>query len=447
MTDAWFATLQSRVGCATILDDRTCATDFGGLCERTPRVAVHAEIEDDVVNTFEVARESGLSVTIRGAGHSFLGQSLDDAIVICNGAPLAETSGERRRNAISRLLETLPALPTYDGFEPVLLSARYNWQAVQRQLSAARRTTPVLTNHLATTVGGTLSAGGYGLRSCRNGAQIDHVRAVRLVTMDGNGVWCTPDVNAELFELSLGGYGQVGAIEAVVLDTPTQEPWVALRRQFVNTLPALVDAANMVDGDVTHLVGEMTLDGIALTVGRLFADHERATAQRWGIVQPVDFFNAATPRYKKGYRQLWCDYGLSPQSARDLAAEIEAHLADPRLRQYLDRVYLLRVAPPSHGRPGPFDIRVTAAPHSIGLGLYFRLHPRNDEGLRRVQDLYRVLLPRVLELGGRPYLQGSHPLDANAMRALYPNSLRRIATTRSRFDPQALLNRNALPVL
>ncbi len=72
---------------------------------------------------------------------------------------------------------------------------------------------PVLPDYIGQTVGGTLSVGGIRAMSFRDGAQIDHVVALRAVTGDGASWMCSEDRHRDLFEALLAGQGQVGIID------------------------------------------------------------------------------------------------------------------------------------------------------------------------------------------------------------------------------------------
>ena len=83
---------------------------------------------------------------------------------------------------------------------------------------AQRRTPPVLTKYLGMTVGGTLSAGGFGITTHRYGAQVDQVRELEVVTGEANVVRCSEREQRALFEAALAGQGQCGIITRVVLN-------------------------------------------------------------------------------------------------------------------------------------------------------------------------------------------------------------------------------------
>jgi FAD/FMN-containing dehydrogenase len=72
-------------------------------------------------------------------------------------------------------------------------------------------------DYIGQTVGGTLSVGGIGAMSFREGAQVDHVVSLRAVTGNGTIVNCSRLRHRELFEMLLAGQGQVGVIVEATL--------------------------------------------------------------------------------------------------------------------------------------------------------------------------------------------------------------------------------------
>jgi FAD/FMN-containing dehydrogenase len=82
-----------------------------------------------------------------------------------------------------------------------------------------------LTGYLGLTVGGTLSVGGISTLY-QQGAQIDAVQALQVVTGHGDIVWCSETDNADLFSAALGGLGQVGIITRARLELVPAPTWV-----------------------------------------------------------------------------------------------------------------------------------------------------------------------------------------------------------------------------
>jgi FAD/FMN-containing dehydrogenase len=76
---------------------------------------------------------------------------------------------------------------------------------------------PVLTGFTELTVGGTLSVGGIS-RTNAQGAQVDRVQELEVVTGAGDVLRCSPDHDRDLFEVTLAGLGQCAIITEAKLD-------------------------------------------------------------------------------------------------------------------------------------------------------------------------------------------------------------------------------------
>ena len=195
--------------------------DFGLIRQQTPRIVVHATSEADVIHTMQVANATGIPITTRGAGHSVNGQSLSNAgILLVNSA------------------EPKHAEITLNADQTVTVSGRTHWLALEQALNKQNRSAPVHTDYLNLSVGGTLSVGGYGMRSIQYGAQIDNVERLKLILPTGEAVWCSAETNADLFKFALAGLGQVGLIEQVVMRTV---PYRKHARVYTYNYPSLTD--------------------------------------------------------------------------------------------------------------------------------------------------------------------------------------------------------------
>ncbi len=95
------------------------------------------------------------------------------------------------------------------------------WGGVIDALHGTGLTVPVLTDSAFPTVGGTLSAGGFGTASVRFGAQVGHVERLEMVTPAGDLVTCSREAERELFDAVRAGQGQFGVITRA---------WLRLRR-------------------------------------------------------------------------------------------------------------------------------------------------------------------------------------------------------------------------
>ena len=177
------------------------ARDFGGLVHGAPARSVHPSSAREVSLAFRSARSDGLAVAVRGAGHSQSGHTVvREGLVIDTSRLCGLTLHE------GHILEV-------GGGQP--------WGGVIDALHGTRLTVPVLTDSAFPTVGGTLSAGGFGAASVRFGAQVGHVERLEVVTPAGDLVTCSRESERELFDAVRAGQGQFGVITRA---------WLRLRR-------------------------------------------------------------------------------------------------------------------------------------------------------------------------------------------------------------------------
>ncbi len=139
--------------------------DFGQLVFEPPAAVLRPGSVDDVARMVRFARHQGIRVVGRGAAHSTFGQA-------------------QHRAGLAIDLTSLDRIGPIAG-ATVTVDAGCRWRAVLAATLAAGLMPPVLPDYIGQTVGGTLSVGGIGAMSFRDGAQIDHVVALLV----GDGRW------------------------------------------------------------------------------------------------------------------------------------------------------------------------------------------------------------------------------------------------------------------
>ncbi|QRK06009.1 FAD-binding oxidoreductase [Archangium violaceum] len=418
--------------------------DFGNLRRRLPLAVVRSQSEQDVVHTLRVARSFGVPVSSRGAGHSVGGQCLCEGIVLAHDAEAGEV----------RVLE--------DGRAEV--TCRSRWKRVERTLAGAGRMFPILTNLLRTSVGGTLSVGGYGVRSFVDGAQVDQVERARLILPEGQAVWCSREENPELFRFALAGFGQVGVLERVVLRTLPDRPIARLQmnrhrnwREMVDSLawtaewegpgPELFFAEHRA-GKLWSIFGTQFETDAAAQASSLPEPLVRMARERVHMVANVDMLHKGEDEgelFDPAMYRVMGDYCLDLEGLRRFVAFLEEQPSRFWLPN-LDLVRLLGLAQPKDGGRWPFDIRAAyGGPQRVyGIGLYY-LGPLSDQaGLEAARQAHRACMEKCLELGGRPYLYGWMELDRDARQALYKQDYTRMRALRQELDPRGLLNPESL---
>ena len=211
--------------------------DFGNSRRETPLAVVIPTCTEDIVKTFTLARNNGITIKIRGAGHTNAGQTLcDGGIVLVNDG---RRRLERRDKGIVSGRDDTVDVPSY-----------FSWLDVTTELRKQGRLFPVMPNYLNLSVGGTLSTGGYSYYSLRYGRQSDYVQKLRLLKPDGTLEWLARE--DELFLYSLAGLGQVGLIDTVSLSTVDYKRFTRLHGFHCEDLDAVVEAVEHLRDNYSH---------------------------------------------------------------------------------------------------------------------------------------------------------------------------------------------------
>jgi FAD/FMN-containing dehydrogenase len=175
---------------------RSASRDQGNIVERLPAAVLRPAAPLDIQRMVAFCREHGIRVAPRGHGHTTHGQGLTAGLSID-----------------MTTLNTIHAI----GPDHADVGAGILWSDLVPATVARGLTPPVLTGYLGLTVGGTLSVGGIS-RCPDQGAQVDRVRELDVVTGTGDLVRCSRTSNRNLFESVLGGLGQFGIITRAVID-------------------------------------------------------------------------------------------------------------------------------------------------------------------------------------------------------------------------------------
>lgn len=165
-----------------------------GTIEHSPALIVRCAQAADVAEAITFAREFDLEVAVRSGGHSPAGySSVDNGIVID--------------------LSHMKAISIDPAQSTARLEPGLTWGEVAE---AAQAHGLALTSGDTATVGvgGLLLGGGIGWMVRKQGLALDHLRAVELVTANGQIVRASADENADLFWGLRGGGGNFGIATA-----------------------------------------------------------------------------------------------------------------------------------------------------------------------------------------------------------------------------------------
>jgi FAD/FMN-containing dehydrogenase len=159
-----------------------------------PRAVAHCRTAQDVQSAIRAARDSDLSLSVRGGGHDWAGRALCDGIVIdltaMNDVTLSPDYRAARISGGARASDVL-AVTDPRGLAVVTGSC-----------SSVGMT-------------GLTLGGGYGSLIARFGLALDNLLAAEVVLANGRIVTASPDNEQELFWALRGGGGNFGVVTAM----------------------------------------------------------------------------------------------------------------------------------------------------------------------------------------------------------------------------------------
>lgn len=211
--------------------------DFGGLREGRPAVLREPQTLQQVADAVAFAAEADHQLAVRGLGYSCNGQTISDGGMVLSLSQLRgiESIGEGQCDVLAGTL----------------------WSEVVDAALATGQVPPVLPDYLGLTVGGTLSIGGLGGTSFREGLISDQLLAADVVTADGAIVHCVTSENPELFDCIRGGAGQFGVIARARLRLVAAPAQVDVVRLIYPSVEAMLhDQLRLLEGHgLWHLGG------------------------------------------------------------------------------------------------------------------------------------------------------------------------------------------------
>ncbi len=413
--------------------------DFGGPLPGS-RVEVATRTREELSSLLRFAGERGIPVACRGARHCSGGQT-----AVPLGISLLHRPEERGVELHGEEVEAPAHLP---------------WHEVEAHLHRRGRDLLVATSSLETTVGGTLSLAGLGVRSVARGPHVDHVRWIDLITADGSVRRCSPTDNRELFAAALTGLGQVGVIDRVRLQTAPRREFLSLTHSEHDSFEDLASSFAWLEEcdstDVPDMFCALLKQG---TLGAVFGSlHETLTAARQATrrrapqrhkhqAMPTWAFEAEErdmPAWWEEGRNVWCDYCFAGPEFREFARFVDSELR-ATLEGHLGYVLCSKPKGPVQFA---LDIRPLGSKRCFTLGLFYSLRQADMEGLARARKAHALALRECLRLGGRPYLHGlwggEQGLSGGQLQRFFGEGYARLRAERSHVDPQGILNRAAL---
>lgn len=421
------------------------ADDFGHEISRQPLAVLQPGSVDDIRRLMRFARRYDIQVAARGQGHSTYGQAQVEAGVVIDMAPLGEI-GE---------IESGP------HGHSVWVGGGTVWLDLLEQTVPAGFAPPTLTDYVELSVGGTLSVGGVGSQSFHEGAQVDNVLELQVVTGRGTLHTCSRRSQRKLFDAVRGGLGQFGVIVAARLRLLPQKPWTRFyEARYPDLSPFMDDLYQLVDdGRFDTVQGFVEPDGAGSWIYKLEAsknyvpgDEPDDAALLAGLTFPpaslivtdlpllgylnrlgpvIDFLKQIGVFF---FPHPWIDVFVPGDGAEDYLAQ-ELALLDPDdvgggpiliypYRRSAFRAPNLRV--PEGDRIVLFGLLRTAVPPTP---------QRSSELVAQNVDLYE----RTIAAGGFFYPVDSVPMTPELWRQHFGGRWREFRQAKRRYDPHGLL--------
>jgi FAD/FMN-containing dehydrogenase len=424
-------------------------TDISKRFRKSPQLVVKAVCESDLVHTLQYARATQTPVTFRGGGFSFNGQTLTEGGILLVNAQDA-LDFELLKNG------------------DVEVSASTRWRDLEIALNQCGRSVPVLTYFQSTTVGGTLSAGGYGLRSVAYGAQVDQVIRVKLILPDGSITWCSANENRDLFRFALAGQGCVGIIYRAVIRTIPFKPITIMYDYKHQTTSELLESmswlANLSKPEDIPTVAR----GIIYPRPRMMMlscyGYEHTTPEKASAQEKPDEHIKSSPVKTTSYPMfqqtvhkflerhnlpfyrkhvnLWTDVGLDSAGFPKLMSLLE----EIAFNQYLTSLLVIPVRRQELSTHLPFAAHHNGSDEPIiwAVGIYYCIPPQDKAGIEAATTILRRVHEVTFALGGRPYLYGFQEMTKADKQAIYGKDYDHMLALRRTLDPDNLFNAGTL---
>ena len=450
LDDALVTNLTARIS-GPVLGPRDAGYDaaravHNGLVDRRPALIVRCWSTNDVVAVLELARRTGLEVSIRGGGHNVAGRAVTDGGVMIDLAEMKGISVDRERSTVTARGGVL-------------------WGELNNATAAYGL---AVTGGVVSTTGiaGLTLGGGLGWLMAKHGLAADNLLGVELVTVEGDVLQVDADSHPDLFWALRGGGGNFGVATAFTYRLhPVQTIVGGLIAHPLDAAPDLLrfyrDAVADASDDLTVFAGLVHApDGSGAKLAALVVFHTGTAAEAerdlepfeaWGsplVVQvgpmPYPVMNTILDAgYPDGALNYWLSSftrGL-PDELIDVAVERFASVPSAMSGILLEHF---------HGAVTRIGATETAVPHreegwNLLLPSVWTDPADTEANVAWTRDTFAALRPYFGTGRWLSYL-GDDQAD-DAIRAAYGPNYERLREVKRRYDPDNAfhLNHNIAP--
>ena len=426
---------------------------WNAMIDRRPAVIVQCAYAADVPHAISFARDNGLEISIRGAGHNIAGNAVCDDGVMIDFSKMRNVHVDAEK----RLAHVEPGATLGD---------------VDKATQAHGLATPLGINS-TTGIAGLTLGGGFGWLTRKYGMTGDNLVSAEMVTADGGQIRVSDKENTELFWAIRGGGGNFGVVTmfefklypvgpeiiAGLLVFPFDQArqvlkkycefaisgpeeinvWVILRKAPpLPFLPANVHGKEVVVLAVFY-AGDNTEAQKLIEPLRIFGD---AHGEHIGAQPYAQWQQAFDPLVTPGARNYWKSHNFSGLSdgALDSIIQFAGKLPTPQCE-----IFLALIA----GASNRISADATAYGHR-DTKIVLNVHGRWDDS---ADDKRCVVWARDFFKASAPYASAGAYVnfmtedEADRIAAAYGSNFARLAQIKRKHDPGNIfhLNQNIKP--
>jgi FAD/FMN-containing dehydrogenase len=426
---------------------------WNAMIDRRPAVIVQAAEADDVAPAIAFAREKGLEISIRGAGHNIAGNAL------CENGLLIDFSQMKnvRVDAAKKRAYVEPGATLAD---------------LDEATQAYGLATPVGINS-TTGIAGLTLGGGFGWLTRQYGMTIDNLVSADITTADGKKIRASENDNADLFWAIRGGGGNFGvvtefefqlhpvgpAILAGLIVFPFSQAKQILTkyRQFVNSAPEELNVWVVLRKAPPLPFLPENVHGKEVVVMPIF--YSGAVAEGEKLIAPLRAFGDAhgehigaqpyvawqkafDPLLTPGARNYWKSHNFTElaDGALNSIIEFAGKLPSPQCEIFIGLIA---------GAPNRISSNAMAYAHRDAR-FVLNVHGRWDEaqddqrGIAWARDFFKASAPYA---SAGAYVNFMTEEEGDRVAAAYGSNYDRLMEIKKRYDPQNVfhLNQNIKP--
>jgi FAD/FMN-containing dehydrogenase len=426
---------------------------WNAMIDRRPAVIVQCVQADDVPPVIRFARENGLQLSIRGAGHNIAGNALCD-------------------NGITIDFSRMKNVRVDAGKKRAYVEPGATLADLDEATQAHGLATPVGINS-TTGIAGLTLGGGFGWLTRKYGMTIDNLVSVEMITAEGKKIRAGENDNRDLFWAIRGGGGNFGVVTQfefqlfplgpeivaglIVFPFNQAKQILTKYRQFVNSAPEELNVWVVLRKAPPLPFLPETVHGKEVVILPIF--YSGAVAETEKLIAPLRAFGTALgehigaqpyvqwqkafdPLLTPGARNYWKSHNFTElaDGALNSIIEFAGKLPSPQCEIFIGLIA---------GAPNRVAADAMAYGHRDAR-FVLNVHGRWDEAtddqkcIGWAREFFKASAPYA---SGGAYVNFMTAEEGDRVAAAYGSNYERLVEIKRRYDPENVfhLNQNIKP--